>query len=77
MLARLGRTAARVGVGLAAGAVGTAAINLSQAIEMKLTGREASTAPATPSTRSPMLLPRARRASSGCRPPPTGGMEPA
>ena len=46
MFAALGRTAALVGVGLAAGAVGTGVMTLAQTIEMKVTGREGSTVPA-------------------------------
>jgi hypothetical protein len=43
---RVGRVTEAVGRGLAAGAVGTAAMTLSSTLEMKLRGREPSTAPA-------------------------------
>lgn len=46
MFAVLGRVAARVGIGLASGAVGTAVMTLAQTIEMKASGREGSTVPA-------------------------------
>lgn len=46
MFGLIGRSAARIGMGLAAGAVGTAAMTVAQTIEMKLTGREGSTVPA-------------------------------
>jgi hypothetical protein len=42
----VGGLAAKVGRGLVAGAIGTAAMTLSSTTEMKLRGREASTAPA-------------------------------
>src|SRR3954470_10035900 len=42
----LGALAAKIGRGLAAGAIGTAAMTESSTIEMKLRGREGSTAPA-------------------------------
>ena len=42
----LGGLASKVGRGLVAGAAGTAAMTLSSTIEMRLRGREASTAPA-------------------------------
>jgi hypothetical protein len=43
---RMGRVAADVGIGLAAGLAGTAAITASTMLESKLRGREASQAPA-------------------------------
>lgn len=46
MLGSIGRVAGRIGIGLVAGAVGTAAMTLLQMIEMKMTGREPSTTPA-------------------------------
>lgn len=46
MFASLGRVMARIGIGLAAGAVGTAAMTIAQTIEMKITDREGSTVPA-------------------------------
>ncbi len=46
MLGFIGRTAGRIGIGLVAGAAGTATMTLVQKIEMKMTGREPSTAPA-------------------------------
>src|SRR3954452_16058500 len=42
----LGDLAAKIGRGLAAGAIGTAAMTVSSTIEMKLRGRQGSTAPA-------------------------------
>src|ERR671928_706858 len=41
-----GELAAKIGRGLVAGAIGTAAMTVSSTIEQKLRGREASTAPA-------------------------------
>ena len=43
---RLGEVAAAVGIGLAAGVVGTVAMTVSSTLEAKLRGREASTTPA-------------------------------
>ena len=43
---RIGDIAGAVGKGLVAGAIGTAAMTVSSTVEMKLSGREASTAPA-------------------------------
>jgi hypothetical protein len=43
---RMGDVAAKVGKGLAAGLVGTAAMTVSSTIEMKIRGRKPSTAPA-------------------------------
>lgn len=42
----VGHLASRIGMGLAAGAVGTAAMTLVQKAEMSITGREGSTVPA-------------------------------
>jgi hypothetical protein len=46
MASGLGGLAAKIGRGLAAGVVGTAAMTVSSTLEQKLRGREASTAPA-------------------------------
>lgn len=46
MLGPIGRIAGRIGIGLVAGAAGTAAMTLVQKIEMKMTDREPSTMPA-------------------------------
>ncbi|MCA1704935.1 MAG: hypothetical protein LC808_17390 [Actinobacteria bacterium] len=46
LLGRLGEIAAAVGRGLFAGAAGTAAMTVSSTLEMKLRGREGSSAPA-------------------------------
>lgn len=48
---RLGGVAAAVGVGLAAGAVGTAAMTLSSSLEARLRGRAPSTSPARAASR--------------------------
>jgi hypothetical protein len=45
------RVAARIGRGLVAGAIGTAAMTVSSTIEQKRRGREASTAPADAATK--------------------------
>ncbi|REK11854.1 MAG: hypothetical protein DWQ40_11935 [Actinobacteria bacterium] len=46
MFKSIGRTASRMGIGIVAGAAGTAALTLVQKIEMKITGRDSSTTPA-------------------------------
>jgi hypothetical protein len=46
MLGVLGRTAGRIGLGLTAGAIGTAAMTAIQMLEMKFSDREPSTMPA-------------------------------
>ena len=53
---RTGDVAGAVGRGLAAGVAGTALMTLSSTIEMKVQGREASSAPATSPVRISRLL---------------------